>query len=82
VFDRFLFPLALASHWLDEFANCTTTADKMTNAVPPNLSAELAARHSTFIILHLLLEIVANNKPLTVTSQPNLELNARNSEDF
>jgi hypothetical protein len=35
VFERTLLPLALASHWLEEFANCTLTEEKVTNAAPP-----------------------------------------------
>jgi hypothetical protein len=29
---------AFDSHWLEEFANCTPTAEKMTNAAPSILS--------------------------------------------
>jgi hypothetical protein len=81
VFDRFLFPLALASHWLEEFANCTPTIDKndKSHAVPPNLSATLEASQLTLSLINSTpLVIVAKNKLLTLTSRPNLALNARN----
>jgi hypothetical protein len=36
-------PLALASHWLEELANYTATAEKVATAAPPALSEALAA---------------------------------------
>jgi hypothetical protein len=79
VFDRFLFPLALASHWLEEFANCTLKIDKNDKCSATPLSATLEASQLTLSLINSTpLVIVAKNKLLTLTSQPNLALNARN----
>jgi hypothetical protein len=48
-FRTFLQVLALASHWLEDCANCTPTPEKMSNTAPTTLSAVQAASQSTFI---------------------------------
>jgi hypothetical protein len=49
-FDTFLHTMALASHWLEDFAAGTPMAERMTNVAPPILSGALAASQSTFVM--------------------------------
>jgi hypothetical protein len=75
--------MALASHWLEDCANFTPTAEENDQHITATntLSAIQAASQSTFINAQLystLISVIVKNKQLILVSQSKLALAAKN----